>query len=250
MPTEDDFAPSHPLPLFLTERAHEPERQDRAVISSRFLITSILVIAATAIGIGLLSVGNPATLFAEVTASLFDNSALQPRTDPSTPAIQSAADTQALPPTAKDAPTRDEMAAAVAPADQSQTEIRQPSNEELFKQFQAWAAEQDARAEAQPVQPARDAPAQVQPVQPAQDAPAQVAEDDRTPVRPMHRHRRRSVQNARAEVRPVHNPRARVRREQDARVQARPVQDPRAQVQPAQQEGQTPSFLQSLGLRQ
>ena len=87
MPTKDGFTPDHPLPLFLSKRADEPEQPDvsiawdRAVISSRILKTSILVVTATAIGIAILSAGNLVTLFADVTASLVDKSALQSGTD-------------------------------------------------------------------------------------------------------------------------------------------------------------------------
>jgi hypothetical protein len=245
MPTEDGFAPNHPLPLFLSKRADEDVPQDRPVFSPRILATSILVVVATAVGLGVLSVGHPMTLFADVTASLFDIAALQPRTDPVAPAPQSTADTQALSPATRDAPRRDEMAAAVEPADQSQNAIRPPSAETLLKQFQAWAADEDARAQVrlvEPVQRVQEAPAQI--------APVQVADDAETPVRPMHRHRRlRPAQNARAEMRPVHSPRARLRQAQNARAQVRPVQDPRAQDQAAQN-AQAPSFLQSLGVRQ
>ena len=233
MAVKDDFPPDDRFPLFLSEHADEPEQQDigkawdSAVISSRILKTSILVVAATviAIGIALLSVGNPVTFFANVTASLADMSALQPGTDQSTPTIQSTADAQALPPTASDAPpvnpganpepapplddktalrpptsgpptstdapTRNEIAAASEPTDQSQTENRQASADALFKQFQAWKAE---RAQ----------------VQPAQDAPAQVVQDARPQLRPMEKHRQvRRDQNARAEIRPVQNPQKR-----------------------------------------
>jgi hypothetical protein len=202
MPTKDGFAPDHPLARFLAEHAEEPEQPDigkawdGAVISSRILKTSILVITATAIGVAVLSVGNPVVLFTNVTASLFDTSALQPGTGQSTPTIQSTAGTPDLPPTAGDAPTRDEIAAASGPADQSQTEISQPPAEALLMQFQAWAADEDTRAQVAPVQPVQDAPAQV-----VQNAPAQVAENARAPVRPMQKHRRvRPVQNARAEI--------------------------------------------------
>lgn len=244
MPTKDGFNPDHPLPLFL---ADEPEQQgigkawDRAVISSRVLKASILVATATAIGIAILSVGNPVTLFADVTASLVDKSALQPATDQSTPTIQSTADAQALPPTAKDAPTRDEIAAASESAGQSQTESSEPSSEALFRQFQAWAAEKDAQAQVGPVESVQDAPAQV-----VQNAPAQVAENARAalqkhrPVRPVH--------SARAEIRPVQNPRKKVRREQNAPVQVPPAQDARAQDQ-SMQNAQAPSLLQTFGWR-
>jgi hypothetical protein len=266
MPTKDGLTNDHPLPFFLAEHAEEPEQwediekaRDRAVISSRILKAGILIVTATAIGVAVISVGNPAVLFANVTASLFDTSALQPGTDQSTPTIQSTAAqdllptagdespinpgayTESAPPSdgetaATDAPTRNEIAAAVEPADQSQAEAGQLSADELFKQFQAWAAEQDQRA-------------QVRSVQPAQDAPAQVVQDARRQVRPMQVHRRvRHVQNARAEVGPVQNPRKKARREQSTRVQVPPVQDAQAQG-PSVQNAQVPSFLQSFGWR-
>jgi hypothetical protein len=255
MPTKDGFTPDHPVPRFLAEHAEEPEQPyigkawDGAVISSRILKTSILVITATAIGIAVLSVGNPVVLFTNVTASLFDTSALQPGAGQSTPTIQSTAGTQDLPPTAGDAPTRDEIAAASEPADQSQTKISEPPAEALLKQLQAWAGEEDARAPVEPVQPAQHARAQDGSAQPVQDAPAQVVQDAPAQVRPMQKHRHfRRVQNARAEIRPERHPRAKVRREQNARAQVAPVQDPRAQDQSVQN-AQAPSFLQNFGWR-
>ena len=237
MPTNDGFTPNHPLPLFLSEHADEPDFEkawDRAVISSRILKMSILVVTASVIAI--LLVENPVALFANVTASLVNISALQPGTDQSTPTIQSTAGTQALPPTARDAPARDEIAAASEPADQSQTEIHQPSAEDLFKQFQAWSAEEDARAPVGSVQPVQDAQAQV-----VQNAPAQ--------VRPVQKHRQvQRVQNAPAEIRPERHPRAKVRREQNARAQVAPVQDPRAQDQSVQN-AQAPSLVPSFSWR-
>jgi len=266
MPTKDGLTNDHPLPLFLAEHAEEPEQWDigkawdRAVIPSRILKTSILVVTATAIGVAVISVGNPVVLLANVTASLFDTSALQPDTGQSMPTIQPTAGTQDLLPTARDeppidpganpestppsdgkttatdTPTRNEIAVAFEPADPSQAEAAQPSADDLFKQYQAWAAEQDQRAQARSVQP-------------AQETPAQVVQDARRRVRPMQVHRQvRHVQNARAEIGPVQNPRKKVRREQNARVQLPPEQDARAQGQSVQN-AQAPSFLQSLGLR-
>ena len=237
MPTNDGFTPNHPLPLFLSEHADEPDFEkawDRAVISSRILKMSILVVTASVIAI--LLVENPVALFANVTASLVNISALQPGTDQSTPTIQSTAGTQALPPTARGAPTREEIAAAFETAHQSQTEISQPLAEALFNQFQAWAAEEDARAPVGSVQPVQDAQAQV-----VQNAPAQ--------VRPVQKHRQvQRVQNAPAEIGPERHPRAKVRREQNARAQVAPVQDPRAQDQSVQN-AQAPSLPQSFGWR-
>jgi hypothetical protein len=247
MPTKDGFTPDHPLPRFLAERADEPgigKAWDGAVISSRILKISILVVTATALAI--LALGNPVALFANITASLADISVFQRGAEP-TPTIQStAAVTQPLQPilqpSARDAPTRDEIA-----ADQSQTEISEPPAAVLLKQFQAWADQEDTQAQVvQPVQ--QDARAPVESVQPLQDDDAQAAQNDREGVRPVQKRRHvRRVQNARAEIRREQNARARVRREQNAGVQARPVQDARAQDQAAQNP-QPPSFLQSLGL--
>ena len=219
------------IPLFLSDHTEEPEQPgigkawDRAVSSSRILKTGILVVTATAIGIAILSLGNPLVLFVNATASRFATSAPQDGTGQSMPIVQSTTGAQALPPTASEAPTGNEIAAAFKTAYDSQTEIRQPPAEALLNQFQAWAAEEDA---------------QVVPVQPVQDA---------QPVRPMQKHRRvRHVQNARPELRPVQNPRAKVRREQNARVQVRPAQDARAQDQSVQN-AQAPSLLQSFSWR-
>jgi hypothetical protein len=198
----------------------------------------------TAIGIAVLSIGNPVALVADVTDWWADKPALQPAADPSTSTIQSIAGTRDLPTTTMDAPARDQIAAAVEPADQSaaavepadqsKAEVGQPLTEALFKQFQTWAAEDGTRAQAGPAQTVQAAP-----VRAVQEAPAQVG--------PVKKQRQvRSAQNARAEIRPQRNHRARGRQEQDA--QAPPVADPRAQ-DPSVQNAQTPSLLQSLGLR-
>ena len=225
MPMEDSFDPDYPLPLFLADR---PERQsigkacDRAVVSSRVFKASILIAAATATGIVVLSVGDhPGTLFADVTASLVGNSGLPPDTDHPESTIQSTADAQALPPTAKDAPPGDEIAAS-EPAGKDQVEKSEPSSEVLFRQFQAWVAEQDARANVRPVQPAQGAPAQA-----AQNAPAQVAENASVPHRLMQKHRHvMPVHDVRAEMR-TQNFRNEVRRAQSARLERPPTQSAR-----------------------
>jgi hypothetical protein len=249
MATKDGFPPDDRYPVFLSEQAEETGQPDIgkawhiAVISSRILKTSIWAVAVTAIGIGILSVGDPVALVANVTATWADKSALQPDNDPSAPAIQSIADTQDLPPTTTNAPTRDETAAAIEPADQSQAEIGQPLTEALFKQFQAWADEQDTQAQVEPKQPVQDAPVQV-----VQDAQAQAVHDAPAQVRPVKKHRRvRSVQNARAEIRHQRNHRVRTR-EESAPIPIAPVSDARAPEQPVQN-SQTPGLLQSFGFR-
>ena len=235
MATEDGFDSSDPLPLFLSaDESDQSIGNDEAVISLRGLMACILVAAAIATGIALLS--NRVTLFAGVTASPVDKSAPQPDTDQSTPIIQSAViqsttDAEALPPTAKDAPTRE--ISASEPASQTKTENSEassgePSHEALFREYQAWAAEQDARALAKP----------------AQDAPAPVV-DSQAPVLPQQKQRRaRSVHNTREDIRRVQERRAYVRQKND-RIQARSVQDARAQAQPVQN-AEPPSFLDSL----
>ena len=261
--TNDGFQPDRP-PVFLSEPAEETGQPDLAkadieadigrawdvaLISSRILKASILAATVTAIGIAVVSIENPVSLVASVLDWGSDKPALQPDADPPAPTVQSIAiaGMQGLPTTTTtDTPTRQEIAAAAEPARQSQpaepsqpveqaqpvqpsqAEIAEPVTEAMFKQFQAWAAEQEAQA----------GPAQAAPVRVAQDAP----------VRSVKKHRRvRSVQNARAEVRLQRNQRARVREEQDPRGQVPPGADPRLQ-NPSTPNPQTPSLLQSLGI--
>src|SRR6185295_3994053 len=157
MTTNDGFQPDR-SPIFLSEHVEETEQPDIgkawdiAAISSQILKTSIVAVTVTAIGIAILSIGNPVALVANVTDWWVDKPAAQPDVDPSTPTIQTIASTQDSPTTTTDAPARDEIAAAVEPADQSrvevgqsqagpsqagpsQTEVSQPLTEELFKQI-------------------------------------------------------------------------------------------------------------------
>jgi hypothetical protein len=228
MATKDGFDPDDPLPLSLS--ADEAGiGGDRAVISLRFVMASILVATATAIGISILSVRNPVTLFADVTASV-DSSAPQLGTDESMPSIQSAviqssADAEAQQ-TAKDAPTRevgDSERTSQTPAENSE------ASEALFREFQAWNARQDARDLAKPVR----------------EDLASVTENAPEPVPPVQKQRRaRTMRNARADITRVQKRRANIRR-QNERAQARPVQDARAQTQPVQY-AEPPSFLERL----
>jgi hypothetical protein len=200
------------IPLFLSDHPEEHEQlgiaKEGAVLSSRILKISILIVTAAAIAI--LSVGNPLVLFENAAASLFATSASQ-EAGQSMPIIQSTADAQALPPTASEAPTGGEIATTLETADQSQIDIGQASPEALLNQFQAWAAEEDARPQAQRVQPVQDPP-QVRPVQKQQQ------------VRPVQR--AKIVKNARAKV--VKNARVQVRPEQNAQAQDRSVQNAQA----------------------
>src|SRR5215216_4604899 len=124
MATEDGFQPGRSL-ILLPQHAEEIELLDIgraweiATIASLILRTSIVAATVTAIGIAILSIGNPVALVADVTDWWVDKPALQPGADPSTSTIQSIAGTQDLPTTATDAPARNEIAAAVEPAARS-----------------------------------------------------------------------------------------------------------------------------------
>ena len=241
MATNDGFAPNHGFPLCLSEYDGEGEQPetgqawDDVVISPRTLKTSILLATAAPIVFAVLWVANPTVLFANATTSLASTFAPQDETA-----------ALALPPTARQAPSREDVAAALraafqsqtearrqpaevllnqfqtwaaaertndeVAADQSQTETRQPSAEVLLTQFQAWAADEDARAQVEPLQPA--------------DAVAPPVQNARAEVRPMPKHRQvHHVRNARAESRPLQEARTQAQREQNARVQDRSAQN-------------------------
>ena len=224
-------------PLFFSDHAEEPEQLgigkawDTAATSSRILKTGILFVTVAAIVFAVLSEGNPGVLFANTTAFLVGTSA-PPDGAQSMPTIQSTADSQALPPTASETPTGEEIAAAFKTASQGETEIREPTAEALLKQFQAWAAEEDPQAQVRPEQPVQEAHAQVQ------DDQSEVVQNARAQIRPEQKHRHvKPVHNARAGIRPVQNARAQMRREQNTQAQAQPVQN-----------AQQPWLLQSLGL--
>jgi hypothetical protein len=145
MPIRDGFDPNHPWPFFLSGHADEHEERGSLLL----LNASILVLVASLVGMAiLLSLGNPAKVFADIKASLTDISALQPDTVQTTP-------------TAWSAPARDEIATTFDTAHQSQAEIRAAPPGALLKQFQDWAAKEDARAQIETVRPAQDARAQV-----------------------------------------------------------------------------------------
>ena len=144
MPTEDDFTSDQSLPLFLSGHADEHEERGSLLL----LNASIFVLVASLVGMAIiLSLGNPAKVFADIKASLTDISALQPDTVQTTP-------------TAWGAPARDEIATTIYTAHQSQAEIRAAPPGALLKQFQDWVAKEDAGAQIETVRPAQDARAQ------------------------------------------------------------------------------------------
>lgn len=167
MPTEDRLTANHPVPLLLSGHADEQERGSLLLLNA-----SILLLVASLVGMAIiLSFGNPAMVFADIKASPTDISDHQLDTVQSTQTNQSTTYTLALPPTASVAPTRDGTPAASVSADQSQAEISAALPGGLLKQFQAWAAKEDARA------------AQIETVRPAQDARAEVLQSAQAPRR-------------------------------------------------------------------
>src|ERR1700676_3441831 len=258
------------ISLRLSVHAEEPQQVgilkawDRAVTASQIMKMSILVVTTAGIVFAVLSVENPIVL-ANATASLVGTSAPQDGTQ-SMPKIQSTADAPALLPTASEAPTGDEIAAAFKTANQSQTEISQPPAEALLKQFQAWAAEEDTRDEITgAIEPADQGQTEIR--QPPAEAllkqfQAWAAEEDtrdeiigaiepadqgqteirQPPAEALLKHFQawaaekdgraegRPVKNTREHVRSEHNVRAKVRRVHNARVHVRPMKNARAKV--------------------
>jgi len=254
VPTQDEFAPDHPLPVFLTARAHDYEEQRG---SSGLLKAGIFVMAAATVVIAValtLALGDPMRIFAATDApatQATSDQATDQSTPPVTPPLQTTAEAQASPQTVASLPSRDADAATSSPAGD-------PPSGALLQQFQSWAAAQDAQPPTEAARPAQDTPTQVEPVRPTlnaqpqaepvvQGAPTtQVMQDDPpVPVRRVHR-KPRPVQNARAEIRPAKRPPTIVPRERTA--QARPGQDPRAVEQLPTQSSQSSSLLQSLGI--
>jgi hypothetical protein len=146
---KDRFPPNDPVPLFLSGPDKETERSGvRKVFSSGVFRKVVLVFAAVAVVLAVVSLGN-VMLFASVTA--YQNSTPAPRdgSGNSTPPVQSTASAETVPET----PSGAELVAAFRSALENKVEGDQPRAEALFNQFQAWAAEETAQAPAGPQQP-------------------------------------------------------------------------------------------------
>jgi hypothetical protein len=283
VPTKINFTPDDSSPIFLSEIADEAERPDLGIApdlaldwSRVFKTTSILIVAAAAVGFAYLYSENAGAFFATTKASLFDNLALRSGTDQPTPTIQTIASTRDQRATATDQPAvnpepapvpddkpalsdktelrpailpsvtaaqaRNEVAVASPQAvDQNVTDADQPSTDALFKQYQAWLA---ARAQTQP----------------AQDGKAR----DVQTARSQGRQQAWFSQDARAQIHPAQHSRKNVRREPNAQmqnptvqgasahapsVQGHPAKDPPAQnaageADPSAQNAQAPSLFQ------
>jgi hypothetical protein len=219
------------VPLSPSDHAEEPDvagmlrAWDRAELASRVLKTGILLGAAGAIVFALLWAGNPLVFLTKARASLVGTSAPRDAAVEPAPVLQATANRQVLPLTVTDEPKRDDMALPHEAADQSQAEIHPQPAEDALGQFQAWAAEQDAREKAAPAQAAEPVVESAMPaeaVQPPQDSRTLVAQEPGPQVRHVRRHRpNHPLQNARAEIRPEQNIRATPRPAKNAGADAR-----------------------------
>jgi hypothetical protein len=131
-PTKDDYFTDDPAPLFLSSQIEESRKPglgkawDRVMLSSLTLKTSVVAALAAVIMFSVSSVESPLTLFANAKASLIGISIGPSNATPSKPTIQSTVDARTLLVTAREAPTRDEIAAAFKAAHQSMPEVQQP----------------------------------------------------------------------------------------------------------------------------
>ena len=206
MPTKNDFAQNHSLPSSLSKRAVRPEqlpfvatRQDTVRSSLVGIVIGALFGIVTAIGT--LMVWDP-VIFAEIKSSLPEIPALQFVFDQSKPATQSTSAAEGmLQTTANEAPpARDDIAKGSEPANQTQADTHQPSNEDLFRQFQTWAAEQEKRAKVEPVvKLVEEAPPKLEIMKPPPQDVSRVR-NTRAEVRPK---KRRQVQHGRMLYQPA-----------------------------------------------
>ncbi|WP_407157758.1 hypothetical protein [Bradyrhizobium sp. STM 3557] len=211
----DDSAPDHSLPLFLSSDVEKTEQRG----SSRILKSGLLGLTALAVGGATLLLGGPTSHVTAITASFVGTPAPAPvpsidaPASPTRPIVeaQAALPTEAAPQTEAAVPN-DPQSAAVAPepAEPKQSDAG-VDREALFRQFQAWAQQHDSRQqESEPkttAQTTREPPAPPQPttttsrsvsprVEPKAAAPAAQA-----PVRAAQKQRpARELRNARAEV--------------------------------------------------
>ena len=209
MPMNDDPAPDHSLPLFLSNDAEQVEQRG----SSRILWTGFLVLTALAVGGAALLLGAPGSRIAAFTASLTGASAPAADRDEATAPAQPIVEAQATPPTVTEAPSDQQTAAAVPePAEPKQADAA-VDRDALFRQFQAWAKQQGSKPDRQqssgqdneapatrdvagqpaPPQPAAETtvPTRVGPKAPAPVAQARAAQKQRPA---------RELRNARAEL--------------------------------------------------
>jgi hypothetical protein len=153
MTTDRDLLPEDPMPLFLARDDEEAprtrgfgsggDRNLKPALGPRILKAGVFVAVAAAIAFAVSSAENPLVLFANAKASLISSPADQAGAAPPLQPVAAVQPGSSAPP-APVAPSTVGVAAA-APADK----------DTLFRRFQAWQAEQNARAQVAPAQKAR-----------------------------------------------------------------------------------------------
>jgi len=249
VPMNDDSAPDHSLPLFLSSDVEETEQRG----SSRILRAGLLGLTALAVGGATLLLGGPVSRITAVTASFIGTSAPAPSPNNDAPAspAQPIIEAQAAPPTEAASPQTEAKtpsdpqppAAAPEAAEPKQADAA-VDREALFRQFQAWAKEHDSKPQQQESEqksttqttrersaPPQQAAETTRPV-PTRAEPKAAAPAAQAPVRAAQKQRpARELRNARAEVeaaqrakaaRPYWTPPA----PEEARAPDAPVQPP------------------------
>jgi len=217
----------------------------RPSVSPQILKWSVTVVAAAAIAAAVVSMGDPLALFAGTTAVLTGASTPRDGSGQETPLVESGASTQALPSIPNDAPADNDVARPSETAGQRQTEITQAPTGALLGQFQAWAANRDGLPLIQPLQSAQqDQTGSIQGIQSTD--PAQDVRPEFLPV-PQRRQAKRD-KNARGELGPKPNPRAKGRPAPNGQTYLLPAQV-RETDSPAVQNTRPPSFLEGFGIR-
>jgi hypothetical protein len=180
------------IPVFVP--VTEPQKDDKGRHWHRAgIVLGILFLTGAAIVFTVLSTRNREEQFANTTASVVSESALAAH---SMPNIQPTDGAEASVPTASDAPTGDEVAGGAKTT--GELETRGLPAEALFREFQVWAAEEDARTQVKPVKA-------VQALQTIEDTRAQEGQNARAEVRPSRKPRHAKPHHSAKQVRTGHS---------------------------------------------
>jgi hypothetical protein len=205
MPAQGHFSTYHPLRSLRPQppriAPHRPATSRRAILKRLFVVTAVIVF-----GVVLFSVENTAKLLADVTAKMVVPSIpqfTQASQTPSDSGVSSIAKSEPI-------ASEDRVSTVVEPA---RTSVEAATSETVLRQFQAWAAEQDAQqvATVQPVQDHSSA-TKIIPDQPVEGTTGSIGLGQNDVGS-------RSIPKARKRVSPK-----KMRQTEGARVQAAPTQ--------------------------
>jgi hypothetical protein len=262
VPMNDDPAPEHTLPHLLSNDTVN-SMQFRLL---RILKTGLLSLTALAVGGATLLLADPKVRITAITASHVDLPASSPDQAGAPPAqsiveaqTASSAETEVpsdQPPTAAAPELIEPKPAEPKPADAA------ADRDALFRQFQAWAQQQNSKPDQQPnsgpeapAQTTRDRseqstlarpPAETTPSAPAQTEAESPLQGSHAPTRTAQKRRVvREPANTRAEADPAQRAHALVLHPRSGPARPQPVQETRAQETPVQSPP-APSLMQQL----